>query len=155
MNQRKFYSRMESQFQNRQPFIMWNSLKLFQLINSLKRFLKIVILLLQNALAWSCNKFENVYEPNFLEITDSLPFFKLHCPHLVRQLFWSYGLFENLSELMCHSGHNLDLLHQLSQLCHRIESLNVILQSEVSNELSGLISVQRNLKELNVFSSDH
>lgn len=47
---------------------------------------------------------------------------------------------KNLSELHCESSLSSDFFHQLSQKCHNIESISILLDNDVSNEVKELIS---------------
>jgi len=59
----------------------------------------------------------------------------------------------NLSELSCRSLNNYsNFLYQLSQICHKISSLNIIFRDVISNGLADLISVQQNLKHLSIIN---
>ncbi|EXX72798.1 uncharacterized protein OCT59_027107 [Rhizophagus irregularis] len=67
-------------------------------------------------------------------------------------LFTSYpgarDCLKNISELQVYSNYNPAFFHQLSQICHNIRSLEIIIITSVSNGLSDLISAQQNLKHL-------
>ncbi|PKY14177.1 hypothetical protein RhiirB3_426131 [Rhizophagus irregularis] len=67
-------------------------------------------------------------------------------------LFTSYpgarDCLKNISELQVYSNYNPAFFHQLSQICHNIRSLEIIIITSVSNGLSDLISAQQNLKRL-------
>jgi len=52
----------------------------------------------------------------------------------------------NLSRLSCHSSIDSEFLYQMSQTCHNIQSLKVIVRKIISDGLTDFISVQRNLK---------
>ncbi|RIA84330.1 hypothetical protein C1645_832444 [Glomus cerebriforme] len=55
----------------------------------------------------------------------------------------------NLSELRCSSDINSEFYYQLSQTCHNLQLLAIDFEPKpVSNELKGLISSQKNLKNL-------
>ncbi len=56
----------------------------------------------------------------------------------------------NLSELGCRSDLTSEFFYQLSQLCHNIQTLSIIIENVISNGLAELISVQRNLKYLSI-----
>src|SRR5581483_12399971 len=50
-------------------------------------------------------------------------------------------------ELHCDSGINPEFFYQLSQICHNISLLDIVsFKGVVSDELTNLISVQKNLK---------
>jgi len=53
----------------------------------------------------------------------------------------------NLSEFICNSYHS-ECFYQLSQICHKIQSLFINLNNDVSDGLKRLISSQNNLKSL-------
>ncbi|PKK61652.1 hypothetical protein RhiirC2_791494 [Rhizophagus irregularis] len=55
---------------------------------------------------------------------------------------------KNISELQVYSNYNPAFFHQLSQICHNIRLLEIIIITSVSNGLSDLISAQQNLKRL-------
>jgi hypothetical protein len=58
---------------------------------------------------------------------------------------------KNLSELCCSSNLPPDFFYQLSQICHNLQSIFILFDYDVSNELNGLkelISSQNNLKNL-------
>src|SRR5581483_2402063 len=57
---------------------------------------------------------------------------------------------KNLSELDCNSNHS-EFIYQLSQICHNILSLSITFNDDIiSNGLMDLISVQKNLKSLQI-----
>ena len=58
--------------------------------------------------------------------------------------------FKNLTELCCNSDISPDFFYQLSQICHNIQSLSVKFGIVTSDGLADLISVQQNLRYLNV-----
>src|SRR5437016_4145006 len=53
---------------------------------------------------------------------------------------------KNLSELRCSSNINSEFFYQLSQMCHKIQTLSIGFSKVISNGLADLISVQKNLK---------
>ncbi|CAG8559289.1 1_t:CDS:1 [Funneliformis mosseae] len=63
---------------------------------------------------------------------------------------------KNLSEFDCSSNIDSEIFYQMSRICHNIESLSITLEDIISNGLAELISVQKNLKCLNILheSSD-
>ncbi|CAI2171094.1 11370_t:CDS:1 [Funneliformis geosporum] len=78
---------------------------------------------------------------------------ELSFPHLVRYIpFTTYpGATEclrYLSELSCSSNIYSEFFYQLSQICHKIQSLNITFNNVISNGLIQLITVQKNLKYL-------
>jgi len=58
----------------------------------------------------------------------------------------------NLSKLKCNSDIGSEFFFQLSQICHHIQTLDITVKDLASNGLSDLLSVQRNLKSLRLFS---
>jgi hypothetical protein len=54
----------------------------------------------------------------------------------------------DISEVQCLSNLYSNHLHQLSQICHNIRSLSVVLKDDVSDRLKELISSQHSLKSL-------
>ncbi|CAI2189377.1 1822_t:CDS:2, partial [Funneliformis geosporum] len=52
----------------------------------------------------------------------------------------------NLSKLYCSSDTYLELFHQLSLICHNLQSLGIFFKSSVLDGLTDLMSVQRRLK---------
>ncbi|CAI2166729.1 8763_t:CDS:1 [Funneliformis geosporum] len=60
---------------------------------------------------------------------------------------------KNLAELNCNSNIHSVFFHQLSKICHNIQSLNIGLLKFISNGVTDLISVQRNLKYLSIIKS--
>src|SRR6266498_4063198 len=56
----------------------------------------------------------------------------------------------NLSELNCDSNIPSEFLNQLSRTCHNIRSLDVVVLDVLSDGLTDLISVQKNLKDLSI-----
>ncbi len=62
---------------------------------------------------------------------------------------------KNLSELTCNSDIDPEIFHQLPQLCHNMQSLNIHFEHFISNAngLSELISVQQNLKNLSIYQT--
>ena len=57
---------------------------------------------------------------------------------------------EHLFHLSCHSDIYPGFFYQLSQICHNIQSLDIKFENVISNGLKDLISVQKNLKYLNM-----
>ncbi|RIA87716.1 hypothetical protein C1645_827388 [Glomus cerebriforme] len=68
--------------------------------------------------------------------------------------FYSYpeakDCLKNLSKLTCSSNISSEFFYQLSQICHNISSLDLSVEKVISNGLTDLISVQKNLKYLNI-----
>ena len=60
---------------------------------------------------------------------------------------------KNLSKLSCCSDIYSEFFHQLSQICHNIQSLNINFGEIILDELLDLISVQQNLKNLEMIQS--
>ncbi|RIA88921.1 hypothetical protein C1645_825601 [Glomus cerebriforme] len=59
--------------------------------------------------------------------------------------------FIDLLELRCNSNIHSEFFYQLSQTCHNLKSLTIEFENKVSNMLKELISLQKNLKQLNLF----
>ena len=61
---------------------------------------------------------------------------------------------KDLTQLHCSSniGVESEFLYHLSQMCHKIQSLNITFEHDIQNGLTDLISVQKNLKNLNRFN---
>ncbi|GBC22029.2 hypothetical protein GLOIN_2v1784405 [Rhizophagus irregularis DAOM 181602=DAOM 197198] len=57
---------------------------------------------------------------------------------------------ENLTELKCGSNICSEFFYQMTQLCHNMQSLTIVFESQISNWLTDLISVQNNLKIVNL-----
>ncbi|PKC14766.1 hypothetical protein RhiirA5_409011 [Rhizophagus irregularis] len=57
---------------------------------------------------------------------------------------------ENLTELKCDSNICSELFYQMTQLCHNVQSLTIVFESQISNLLTDLISSQNNLKIVNL-----
>ncbi|GBC06235.1 hypothetical protein RclHR1_00670027 [Rhizophagus clarus] len=57
---------------------------------------------------------------------------------------------KNLSELHCNSCISSEFFYQLSQICFNIQSFTICFEEIISNGLVDLISVQRNVKCLNM-----
>ncbi|GBB94080.1 hypothetical protein RclHR1_02290006 [Rhizophagus clarus] len=57
-----------------------------------------------------------------------------------------------LSKLSCHSDIYPEFFYQLSQLCHNIQYMYITFREIISNGLTDLISVQKNLKYLKMYS---
>src|SRR5207247_649649 len=57
---------------------------------------------------------------------------------------------KNLSELRCNSDISSEFFYQLSQICHDIQSLTIEFEEIISNGLSDLIFVQKNLKYFSI-----
>src|SRR6266536_1102174 len=74
-----------------------------------------------------------------------------HIPNLI---FTSYPeakcCFKNLSKLECSSNINSKIFYQLSRICHNIQLFTIKFIEVVSNGLIDLISVQQNLKFLDI-----
>ncbi|CAB4379998.1 unnamed protein product [Rhizophagus irregularis] len=60
----------------------------------------------------------------------------------------------NLSELCCNSNFPSNFFHQLSQVCHNLQSISIEFSNDISNELIELISLQNNLRNLNLIAFD-
>src|SRR6266498_816834 len=60
---------------------------------------------------------------------------------------------KNLSKLYCCSKLNSELFYQLSQICQHIQLLHITVNDVIFNGLTDLISVQQNLKYLNIFNT--
>ncbi|RIA89252.1 hypothetical protein C1645_825142 [Glomus cerebriforme] len=58
----------------------------------------------------------------------------------------------DLSELCCSSDVYSEFFYQLSQICHNLQSLTIEFRDSISNGLADFISVQNNLKILNLLS---
>src|ERR1043165_4573014 len=61
---------------------------------------------------------------------------------------------KNLSELRCRSNNYPEFFYQLSQICHNIQTLFIRFSKDISNGLADLISVQKNLKCLEIEQED-
>jgi len=61
----------------------------------------------------------------------------------------------NLSELSCCSDVQSEFFYQLSQICYHIQTLRIQFKRVISNGLSDLISIQRNLKSLVIFNDSN
>ncbi|RIA80052.1 hypothetical protein C1645_839388 [Glomus cerebriforme] len=59
--------------------------------------------------------------------------------------------YKNLLELRCNSNINSEFFYKLSQTCHNLKSLTIEFDNNVSNVIKDLISLQKNLKNLNLF----
>ncbi|CAB4380937.1 unnamed protein product [Rhizophagus irregularis] len=59
----------------------------------------------------------------------------------------------DLSELSSDSDIHSEFFYQLSQICHNIQSINIIFEKAVSNGLKKLISSQNNLKYLSLYQN--
>src|ERR1051325_4210937 len=57
---------------------------------------------------------------------------------------------KNLSELHCESDIYPEFFYQLSQICHNLQLLSITFDNVISNGLADLISVQKNLKRLEI-----
>ncbi|CAB4379576.1 unnamed protein product [Rhizophagus irregularis] len=57
---------------------------------------------------------------------------------------------ENLTELKCGSNICSEFFYQMTQLCHNMQSLTIVFESQISNWLTDLISSQNNLKIVNL-----
>ncbi|CAB5335517.1 unnamed protein product [Rhizophagus irregularis] len=57
---------------------------------------------------------------------------------------------ENLTELKCDSNICFEFFYQTTQLCHNVQSLTIVFESQISNLLTDLISSQNNLKIVNL-----
>ncbi|CAI2163509.1 4076_t:CDS:1 [Funneliformis geosporum] len=55
-----------------------------------------------------------------------------------------------ITEFVCSSNIDSVIFYHMSQICHNIESLSITLENVISNGLTDLISVQRNLKYLDI-----
>ncbi|RIA92325.1 hypothetical protein C1645_736423 [Glomus cerebriforme] len=60
------------------------------------------------------------------------------------------GCLTDLSELLCSSDLPPKFFYQISQMCHNLQSLTISIKCEASDELKELISLQNNLKDLNL-----
>ncbi|RIA99341.1 hypothetical protein C1645_811580 [Glomus cerebriforme] len=55
---------------------------------------------------------------------------------------------KDLSELICSSDIHYEFFYQLSQICHNIQSLTIEFGETISNGITDLISLQKNLKHV-------
>ncbi|PKC66954.1 hypothetical protein RhiirA1_459021 [Rhizophagus irregularis] len=62
---------------------------------------------------------------------------------------------KNLSELRCGSDISAGFFYQLSQICFNIQSLTIEFKRIISNGISDMISVQRNLKCFDIILYDN
>ena len=80
------------------------------------------------------------------------------CPSLNIQPFTSLpgaiGCLENLSKLCCDSNIYPEFFYKLSQICNNLQSLKIEFGKIISNGLADLISVQKNLKHLEISQKD-
>ncbi|PKC63261.1 hypothetical protein RhiirA1_464017 [Rhizophagus irregularis] len=60
---------------------------------------------------------------------------------------------KDLSELYCYSNICPQFFYQLSEICHNIQLFDITFKNVISNGLTDLISVQQNLKNLQIFQS--
>src|SRR6266487_5334532 len=60
-----------------------------------------------------------------------------------------------LSDLRCRSDVCPEFFQNLSQICHSIQSLSIEFEKKISNGLGDLISAQKNLKYLNIYTGDY
>jgi hypothetical protein len=60
---------------------------------------------------------------------------------------------KHLAKLCCDSDSPPKFFHQLSQICHNIQSLTIDFADIISNGLADLISSQKNLKRITLISS--
>jgi hypothetical protein len=60
----------------------------------------------------------------------------------------------DLSELCCNSNLSSNFFYQLSQICHNLQSISIEFSNDVSKELIELISLQNNLRNLNLIAFD-
>ncbi len=60
-----------------------------------------------------------------------------------------------LSAFSCYSNLYSSFFHQLSQLCHNIQTLTIVFENNKSNELKELISLQNNLKHLELITNGY
>ncbi|RIA85048.1 hypothetical protein C1645_831368 [Glomus cerebriforme] len=58
---------------------------------------------------------------------------------------------KNLTELYCDSDIYPEFFYQLSQICHNIKTLYISINDIISDGLTDLISIQKNLKCLNIW----
>ena len=58
------------------------------------------------------------------------------------------GCLRNLSELTCDTDIDSEFFCQMSQICHNLQSLKIIIRDIVSDGLTNLISFQQNLRYL-------
>ncbi|CAG8634298.1 8598_t:CDS:1 [Funneliformis caledonium] len=56
----------------------------------------------------------------------------------------------NLSEFTCSSNISSEFFHQLSRICHNLQSLKITFEKSISNGLTDLITVQKNLRHFDV-----
>ncbi|GES88004.1 hypothetical protein GLOIN_2v1876445 [Rhizophagus clarus] len=61
----------------------------------------------------------------------------------------------DLIELRCSSNLPSNFFHQLSQMCHNLQSVTIDFRNNVSEELKELISLQNNLKNLTLSAFDY
>ncbi|CAB4387451.1 unnamed protein product [Rhizophagus irregularis] len=82
----------------------------------------------------------------------SLKILTYHDPYYYNPINWNFSFpfsgTRNLSEFHCNSNLSSDFFHQLSQICHNLQSISISFENDVSNKLKELISLQNNLKSL-------
>ncbi|PKY27836.1 hypothetical protein RhiirB3_529475 [Rhizophagus irregularis] len=71
-----------------------------------------------------------------------------YCPLKNNYSFSCLPGIRNLSEFQCNSNLSSDFFHQLSQICHNLQSISISFENDISNKLKELISLQNNLKSL-------
>jgi len=146
MNQKKFYKRMKSSFQNFKTSIIKNLsiddidrniLRITSKWSYNNKFIVTTIKMLMNQI--SLKKLDFYHSSSSISNTSFTTY-----PGAMNSL-------RNLSELSCRSTiYNYELYHQLSQICHKIQSLNITFEY-ISKGLLDLISV---LKTLSIISFD-
>src|ERR1043165_2131110 len=59
---------------------------------------------------------------------------------------------KHLSKLSCCSSIHSEFFYQLSQICHNIQSLEILFENNISDGLTNLISAQKGLKHLDIYT---
>src|SRR3990170_7305384 len=62
---------------------------------------------------------------------------------------------KNLSELKCDSNIDSEFFSQISQICHKLQSLRITIRNVIPDGLINLISTQQNLKDLSIINYDN
>src|SRR4051794_16379978 len=155
MNQKKFYENgiITSTSASNPPIFNYSSfckvLSVDQVTNRISKILK-------NQQSFSLQNLDNIIREIFKLLMNQIPSLKkiefnapLYIPNFT--LFpGAKNCLKNLTELCCGSDINPEIFYQLSQICHNIQTLSIHFEDNISNGLADLISVQQNLKYLNV-----
>ncbi|RIA79198.1 hypothetical protein C1645_841294 [Glomus cerebriforme] len=110
----------------------------------------------------------NIEDPNHIILSQIMKMFMKQISSLKMLIHFSYhqinilnfidfseakNCLKNLSKLKCNSYTHAEFYHQISQICHNIQKLDLVYCITISNNMKELISLQNDLKYLSLYYS--